>query len=173
MKKNQKKQTTNLRLVAVALHNATTRKISGAHILRVADMTQKIAHLPKPFFLEINVVSAAQMKGLNESWRGKNKATDVLSFDMRSKDTSWPRVRRVTAMPPSALPNLWSVLFICPTYISQASKRQHQSFSAYLTWSVIHGILHSAGYDHESSARDAMRMEVVEQKILRALKVRS
>jgi probable rRNA maturation factor len=82
-------------------------------------------------------VNPSEMKRLNKLYRGKNYATDVLSFETKDSDA------------------LGELVLCWPTIRAQ-SRRTGLSARGELGYMVIHGVLHLLGYDHgdrESEAR--------------------
>src|SRR5262249_42746588 len=95
--------------------------------------------------LTIRVVGAAESRKLNRTWRGKDKPTNVLSFQGEIGD-----------------------LAICAPVVSREAREQGKAPAAHWAHMVVHGVLHLLGYDHEND-RDAERMEARETKILAQL----
>ena len=93
--------------------------------------------------LTIRVVGAAESRKLNRTWRGKDKPTNVLSFDGGD-------------------------LAICAPVVAREAREQGKQPAAHWAHMVVHGVLHLLGYDHEND-RDAERMEARETKILAQL----
>ena len=89
--------------------------------------------------LSLVFLNTIPAKKINLEFRGKNYATDVLSF---------------TSMSPDSL----GELVMCPQVLQRQSKEHHLSFQTELGYMVLHGILHLKGYDHEKSAREAQIM---------------
>ncbi len=87
----------------------------------------------------IAFVSKAEIQKLNREFRGKNKATDVLSFE--SDD-------------PSSL----GELAISPEVITKQAREHGLLVREELGYMVLHGFLHLLGYDHETGKRDAKKM---------------
>ncbi len=116
---------------------------------------------------EISVLACddAQITILNADFRGKPKATNVLS---------WPSEERA-AMSPGGLPRpietgpdgLYELGDIAISYDTCASEAvaAGKPLEDHLTHLIIHATLHLLGYDHESEA-DARLMEGLEVKIL-------
>ena len=112
---------------------------------------------PKSVNCEISLVltSDEEIRALNKSWRGKDEATNVLSFPLGGvSQENGPRP-------------LGDVILACETVTAEAESRgieigQH---SAHL---VVHGVLHLLGYDHGCDG-DAARMENLEIRILAGL----
>ena len=98
----------------------------------------------------------ARMAEINGQWRGKPKATNVLSFpgeDRRPGDI--------------ASPMIGDLVFALETVCREAEE-QAKSFEDHLTHLAVHGFLHLFGYDHES-LEEAQLMEAAETRILEAL----
>jgi probable rRNA maturation factor len=102
--------------------------------------------------VEMSVVLSddAEIRRLNREWRGKDSATNVLSFP--------------TAPGPSGEQHLGDVIIAFETLVREAAE-EHKSFSAHLAHLVVHGYLHLLGYDHEV-AEQAEDMEQLERDIL-------
>lgn len=101
-----------------------------------------------PAELTIRVVSAAESRRLNRTWRGKDKPTNVLSF--------------------AADAPLLGDLAICAPVVAREAREQGKPQTAHWAHMVVHGVLHLLGFDHEND-RDAARMEARETKILAQL----
>lgn len=100
--------------------------------------------------ISLALVSSLEMKKLNYRYRHKNKDTDVLSFKVNTMDT------------------LGEVVISLPRARIQAKDKKH-SLKKELQILTIHGILHIFGYDHEKSAKEAIRQERAEKQILSKL----
>lgn len=112
----------------------------------------------RPVEISITLVGEQRMRTLNRRYRGKDNATDVLSFPLAQAFlTEYTSVRTL------------GDLFICLPYARRAAKRERIPLAAKLARLAAHGFLHLAGYDHERSARQARVMERLEQKILYAI----
>jgi probable rRNA maturation factor len=85
------------------------------------------------------------MRRLNRSFRGKNKATDVLSFP---------------APGTFAAEVAGDVAISIPTALRQAEERGH-ALSTEIKVLMLHGLLHLAGYDHEADSGQMGRRERV------------
>ena len=99
----------------------------------------------------IRLVDAAEGRALNHDYRGKDYATNVLSFPYESE------------------PRLAGDLVICPDVVAREAAEQGKTLEAHYAHLVVHGMLHLQGYDHETSEEDAETMETEESKILLAL----
>lgn len=90
-----------------------------------------------------------RLKSLNSQFRGRNKATNVLSFAGESSTY------------------LGDVAIAYETTAREA-RAQRKRFSAHAAHLVVHGILHLFGYDHEK-VRQASAMETLETALLASL----
>ncbi len=107
--------------------------------------------------LSVMVVGPAKMRALNRQYRKVDKPTDVLSFPLPG-----PNIAGYTAVS-------LGDLFICPKVVREKAAEWERGFRAQMQWTIVHGLLHLVGYDHESSARAAARMAALEKKILKKL----
>lgn len=101
----------------------------------------------------VALVSDGRMRALNRSFRGKDYATDVLSFP-------------TTASPPEAADNpdyLGDIVIATGVAERQAEEAGH-SVGTEVRILALHGLLHLLGYDHET---DDGQMARVERKLRR------
>ncbi len=105
----------------------------------------------------VRVVGPAESRRLNARYRGKDKATNVLSFP-------------VAPLPPEASGAARPLgdLVICAQVVRTEALAQGKPLRAHWAHLVVHGALHLIGYDHEREP-DARRMERREITVLRAL----
>ena len=75
----------------------------------------------------------------NKEFRGKDYATDVLSFE---------------SMDPASL----GELVMCPEVLKRQAKEHGLTFQKELGYMLLHGVLHLLGYDHETNEKDAKEM---------------
>ena len=92
----------------------------------------------------------ARLKRLNHDFRGKNKPTNVLSFPADGAD------------------GYRGDIAIAYGVAAREARASGKTFLDHASHLVIHGVLHLAGYDHETP-RDAQVMEPLEVKILKKL----
>ena len=99
--------------------------------------------------ITVRYVAQAESRRLNREFRGKDYATNVLSFPYSSRP-------------------LAGDLVICAPVVAREAREQGKALRAHHAHMLVHGLLHLAGFDHER-ARDAARMESRERRILAAL----
>jgi probable rRNA maturation factor len=113
--------------------------------------------------VSVRVVGRAESRKLNAHYRGKDHATNVLSFPVPNEEAL---ERRAAERSADALP--LGDLVICPQVLRNEAREQRKSLRAHWAHLVVHGSLHLIGYDHERSD-DARRMERREIAVLRRL----
>jgi len=99
---------------------------------------------------------------LNREWRDKDKPTNVLSFPMMSRAEI---LELASDGPPAMLGDLALAYETCAREAA-AKSVPLEDHAAHL---IIHGLLHLAGYDHETSPKDADAMEALEIRALAAM----
>ena len=107
------------------------------------------------------------IKALNRDWRGKNTATNVLSFPARLPGHRRPESAGKSA--PARAPYIGDIVIAYQTTAREADA-EGKPFNHHLAHLAVHGFLHLLGYDHEND-RDAEKMESLERRILRRLAV--
>lgn len=107
--------------------------------------------------LSVLITGDRKMRELNREYRGKDATTDVLSFPALTKD-GLAALKRAPNAPDGGPPALMGdVVISAPKAMAQATERGH-SFEDELLFLLAHGILHVAGYDHETGPADSKRM---------------
>ena len=108
--------------------------------------------------LAIRIVGTKEGRALNRHYRGKDYATNVLSFPAELPD----------GLPDGVKLPLLGDLVICAPVVSSEAREQSKPLAAHWAHMVVHGTLHLLGHDHER-ARQARAMEALEVEILRGL----
>jgi len=108
------------------------------------------AALARPAQVTLRYVAEAEGRRLNRQYRGKDYATNVLTFVYQDEPLAGDVV-------------------ICAPVVAREAKDQGKDVRAHHAHLVVHGLLHLQGMDHERSARDAEKMERRERSILRGL----
>jgi probable rRNA maturation factor len=98
----------------------------------------------------IRIVDAEEGQLLNNTYRGKDYATNVLTFPLTEE------------------PHLMGDIIICASVVATEAKAQQKSLEAHYAHLTVHGILHLHGYDHETDAQ-AELMEGLETAIVTKL----
>jgi probable rRNA maturation factor len=108
------------------------------------------AALQKPAELTVRVVVEDEGRTLNRDYRGKDYATNVLTFVYDDA------------------PVLAGDIVLCAPVVSREAHEQGKTSEAHYAHLVVHGVLHLQGCDHENDA-DAQAMEALETGILKGL----
>ena len=101
--------------------------------------------------LTVRIVGEEEGRSLNASYRRKNYATNVLTFDYQQS------------------PVVMADLVLCAPVVASEAKSQGKSLKAHYAHLLVHGALHAQGWDHETSLKDAKAMEAYETEILARL----
>lgn len=108
--------------------------------------------------ISIRIVNEEESAKLNGQYRGKDKATNVLSFSPEIPE------QFLSTMNEQPLGDL----AICASVVTDEARAQDKSAIAHWAHMVVHGILHLRGYDH-ADENDASAMEEFEIQILHQL----
>jgi probable rRNA maturation factor len=111
------------------------------------------AALFAPAELTIRFVDADEGKTLNREYRGKDYATNVLTFAYTEDEES-----EVTQ----------ADIILCTDVVQREAEEQKKSVESHTAHLVVHGVLHAQGYDHETD-EEASEMEGLEVEILASL----
>jgi probable rRNA maturation factor len=114
--------------------------------------------------LAIVLTDDAAVRALNRDWRGKDTATNVLSFPAALESPAPPPGKRRAGV------RLLGDIVIAYETTAQEAHAEHKPFLHHLAHLAVHGYLHLAGYDHDCDA-EAERMEALEIAVLRRLDV--
>lgn len=101
--------------------------------------------------LTVRVVSDAEARALNRDYRGKDYATNVLTFDY------------------TQAPLVTADLVLCGPVVAREAAAQGKSLQAHYAHLLVHASLHAQGYHHESNERDALEMEALEVLLMGSL----
>ena len=93
------------------------------------------------------------MRKLNFTWRGKDRLTDVLSFELNEGTLKG------------------EILLSYQQAVKQAKEMGHSTRDE-LCFLIVHGVLHLWGYDHENP-KDAQKMFPLQESILKNLQIDS
>lgn len=102
--------------------------------------------------LAVRYVDSDEGRALNRDYRGKDYATNVLSFPV--------------ALPPGVRSPLLGDLVICAPVVTLEALGQDKPLAHHHAHLVVHGVLHLLGMDHERSEAEAEAMEARERAIL-------
>ncbi len=117
-----------------------------------AQVTNWVRHaLASPGEISVRIVSQAEGRSLNQQYRGKDYATNVLTFHYAVK------------------PVVMADLVLCAAVVAREAQEQGKTLQAHYAHLIVHGTLHAQGYDHEAGDRGALEMEALEVLLMGAL----
>lgn len=105
--------------------------------------------------ITVRIVGEVEGRQLNLSYRSKDYATNVLTFDYAQE------------------PMVMADLVLCGPVVAREAKEQGKTLAAHYTHLLVHGALHAQGWDHETSEADAVAMEAREVAILAGLGIKN
>jgi probable rRNA maturation factor len=102
--------------------------------------------------LTVRFVDADEGRTLNRTYRGKDYATNVLTFAYAESQDD---------------PVAGDLILCCPVVEKEAAE-QRKPLGAHYAHLIVHGTLHAQGYDHEAED-EAQEMEAIETEIMDTL----
>ena len=129
----------------VALHRAALPRHSVARWIRNA--------LAIDAEITVRIVGLEEAQALNRSYRQKDYATNVLTFDYTQE------------------PIVTADLVLCAPVVAREAQENHKSLKDHYAHLLVHGALHAQGWNHETSEQDAEEMEAYEVAILAAMAI--
>jgi probable rRNA maturation factor len=105
--------------------------------------------------ITVRIVDAEEGQALNRDYRGRDYATNVLTFDYTQS------------------PMVMADLVLCAPVVASEAKEQRKTLAAHYAHLLVHGTLHAQGWDHETGEADAEAMEAREIEILAGLGIRN
>ena len=106
------------------------------------------------FDMTLRIVNEIEGKDLNQTYRNKSNATNVLSFPFEA--------------PENVEINLLGDIVICAPVVAKEAQIQHKSTQSHWAHLTIHGTLHLLGFDHIDE-NDAVIMENLEINAMASL----
>lgn len=147
-------------MIDLVLHNTVNDPAYDEEFFRrITDAAEPYMDTPADATVEIGIalITADRMRELNRKHRGKDASTDVLSFPLPT-----PPITGYTSLS-------LGDLCISPSDVAAKATEQGRDVREQMAWTVVHGLLHLAGHDHEVSDDAARAMFTLEQKILSVL----
>lgn len=126
---------------------------------RIADRAAQILGISSTSELSILIVDNEYIRELNAIYRGKDEATDVLSFAMNELGEDEPELEE-----PEDIIMLGDIVISLEQAWQQSQEYGH-SLERELGYLLVHGLLHLLGYDHEGDKEQKLMREW-EEKIM-------
>jgi len=98
--------------------------------------------------ITVRLVDADEARNLNRDYRGKDYATNVLTFDYATE------------------PVVMADLVLCAPVVAREAADLGKTLQAHYVHLLVHGTLHAQGWDHETGEEDAEAMEAHEIAIM-------
>ncbi len=106
--------------------------------------------------VSLRIVGAREGRALNRRYRGRDYATNVLSFPVE--------------LPDGIESPLLGDIVICAPVVAGEAREQGKAVRDHYAHLTVHGVLHLLGFDHQNE-RDAAKMETLETRVLARLGV--
>jgi probable rRNA maturation factor len=137
------------------------------YVVRTASLSAFVRSLKRRLRLgsrEFNIcfVDDSAIRNLNLAYRGKDNATDVLSFPWNEAAGDLPAGPRAHSRrrEQDGIKNfLGDVVISAPTARRNARREGHSTLHE-IRWLVLHGVLHLLGYDHEHDKGEMIALEL-------------
>lgn len=110
--------------------------------------------------LAVRVVGSREGRALNRHYRGRDYATNVLSFPADVADG--------VKLPKGVKLPLLGDIVLCAPVVAREAREQKKSLNAHYAHLTVHGTLHLLGWDHQDE-REAEAMEALEREVLAGL----
>lgn len=122
--------------------------------------------------ITIRYVDEKEGRELNQSFRGKDYATNVLTFASEPINTHpLPASSKSRAAASKKIKQLVHAdIAICAPVVAREAKAQGKTVHAHHAHMVMHGLLHALGFDHERDA-EAEAMEAIEIRLLARFRI--
>lgn len=108
--------------------------------------------------LTVRIVDEAEITELNRVYRGKDYATNVLSFPFELPP----------GIPAEEVESELGDVVVCAAVVANEAQEQHKTTEAHWAHMIVHGSLHLLGYDHQQED-EAQQMESLETAVLNSL----
>jgi probable rRNA maturation factor len=108
------------------------------------------AALARPAEIAVRIVGLDEGRALNRDYRGRDRATNVLTFDYERE------------------PVIVADVVLCAPLVEAEARERGIDVAAHYAHLLVHGTLHAQGHDHEHAAA-ARLMEARESELLLAL----
>ena len=109
------------------------------------------AALQAPGEITVRIVGEDEGRQLNRDYRGKDHATNVLTFDYARE------------------PLVQADLVLCAPVVEREARALRRPLDAHYAHLLVHGTLHAQGFDHETSVAHAEVMEARESQLMAEL----
>jgi probable rRNA maturation factor len=104
----------------------------------------------QPDEVSVVFVGDRDMRRLNRKWRGRDRTTDVLTFE-GDRDVVIP-----------GMPTSLGDIVVCIDQARRQAREQRHALAVEVRYLILHGLIHALGFDHE---KDEGEMDALELRI--------
>ncbi len=144
----------------IEINNLTANSVDENSVKKIIEQVLQGEGIKDETELSIAFVGQGRIREVNKRYRGKNRATDVLSFP-----ESKVLMEKFKIGPTEKIPGLGEMI-ICLREVKKNANKIELAFEKELAKVVIHGVLHLLGYDHEKSEQEEIEMQKKENYYL-------
>jgi len=142
--------------------NSIEAKINEQLIKKCVQAFGQSAKIRKKKYFSLAIVDSRTIRKFNRSYRGKDKATDVLSFAQRDSDYHGPEEEA----------ELGEIL-ICYAQAKKQARDNGWTIDYEICRLLVHGLAHLIGYEHEGvSKKEEEKMIKFEASVMNKLKIK-
>ncbi len=142
--------------VQVALGVANVPEVSDIRKWLAKTISNVRTDTARDIEISVRIVDEDEGSSLNRQYRGKDTATNVLSFPLMDAGSDGA---------PAGLPLALGDIVICGPVVAREASEQGRDSSDHWAHMLVHGALHLFGYEHETDEQ-AAEMESLEVRIL-------
>lgn len=141
-------------MTEIEIINETARRINRDFISEVVRKTIRLSKIRiKKASFSVIFASRAKIRSLNHAYRGKNEATDVLSFNYEAGYNG------------KSEKSIEGEIFLCSGIIAEQAKKNKINFDRELAFVLSHGVLHLLGMKHGE------KMYGIQDEVCRSLRI--
>ena len=145
--------------VSVEIRNTTEQKGLERAVKKAVEKTVPFFRKKGSFSFSVALVGTAAMRALSKAWKGKDKATDVLSFGFSEvTHDRFPVQDKEVSM---------GEIVICVPYAKKQARELDISLTKNIATLACHGAIHLFGLDHERSQEEFDATMQIQEKVVK------
>lgn len=144
--------------LSISIANQSDFPIPRRLIEDVRSLLMRTQFFPWNLELSIALLNTREMRTVNNRFRGKDKATNVISVFLDD-----------ATEPPSKIKTVHGEILLCPTVLKAEAEAEGVSYREHFSRMLIHGMIHVRGIDHERSAAEESSALQLEESLVRSL----
>ncbi len=135
---------------------SASRWLPKSFFLALAETALKHLQVKGKVILDVHVVDVVAMTEVNQTYRHKAGATDVISFALEEG---------LNLLPDQFGGRHLGEIYLCYPYIAAQARARSQTIRSEVAFIFVHGLLHLTGYDHQTDAEE-QQMNTLNQRII-------